>query len=134
MRLTKLQRSVIYKKSKGLCWYCGDKLPKKGWHIDHYLPVKRVMRYDRKKKKKVWTGKYRHPERDTMENMVPSCAVCNRWKKSKSITTFRRSLQKLHRTVLNSANVRMAVKYKSVKIEKVKIVFWFERHKEELGL
>ena len=127
MRLTKQQRETIYRKSNGVCWYCGKILPKKGWHSDHFLPVGRIMKYDKKKRKKVWTGKYRHPERDHIDNMVPSCAECNRWKKSRSISTFRKSLQVLHKTVLNHTNVRMAVKYQHVKILNPKIVFWFEK-------
>ncbi len=130
MNLTKQQRTKIYNKSKGKCWYCGTKLPKKGWHADHFLPVGRIMKYNRAKRKKVWTGKFRYPKRDTMSNLVPSCPTCNFWKKSKSINTFRKSLQKLHQTVMNNANVRMAEKYGIVTRDKIKIIFWFEKHQK----
>jgi len=128
MRLTPEQRQSVWDKSNGLCWYCGDVLPKKGWNADHLKPIGRRSAYNRHTGKRKATGKLRHPENDVIENLVPSCATCNSWKGNMSIESFRKVLTNLSNTILNHANVRMAKRYGIVEIEPQKIVFWFEKH------
>lgn len=40
MKLSKKQREDIYNKYGGKCTYCGEQL-EKGWHADHFHPVRR---------------------------------------------------------------------------------------------
>jgi 5-methylcytosine-specific restriction endonuclease McrA len=53
-----------YKRQKGKCHWCGCKLPKKGWHPDHVIPLVRGGS-------------------NYISNIVCSCAVCNLSKHNK---------------------------------------------------
>ncbi|VXB97866.1 conserved hypothetical protein [Exiguobacterium sp. 8A] len=35
------KRRAIFEKSGGRCWYCGCRLEEKGWHADHFEPIRR---------------------------------------------------------------------------------------------
>lgn len=81
MRLTKKQRDDLRNKYGGRCAYCGCELGKT-FHADHLEPLERAYHVKTIKN----NGKYelevrfvadRHPERDDIRNMVPSCAKCN---------------------------------------------------------
>lgn len=83
MATSKKNRQLIFNKYKGRCAYCGCEL-EKGWHVDELLPVKRIIGdYG------VWTGKYEHPERLTINNQMPSCPSCNINKHSMTLEDFR---------------------------------------------
>lgn len=71
------KRQFIFDKSNGHCWYCGDDLRGRKWHADHFYPVKR------------YNGKLSHPERDVIENLVPSCPSCNIMKDTGDVEYFR---------------------------------------------
>ena len=95
MALTKKQRQEVWDKSQGHCWYCGCKLPKNGWHADHFWPIYREVKYvpdnsdSQFSHKSVNTGECWRKEYDTLENTVPSCAPCNLFKASYPFDFFR---------------------------------------------
>jgi len=110
------KRQIIWDKSYGLCWYCGCEL-KKGWHVDHVKPVERIYR----------TGKFHHPENHNIDNMVPTCPPCNRFKMVWSVDRFREELeQQVVRARKTSVNFRMAEKFKLINVNKSKVKFWYE--------
>lgn len=55
------ERKIIYDKSNGHCQLCGRKIPFDSMTLDHVIPLSKG-------------GK------DTMENIQPTCSVCNRIK------------------------------------------------------
>jgi hypothetical protein len=137
--MTKQERNVVYEKYNGKCAYCGCEL-QKGWHVDHVEPIRRGWRYkldkNGKRIKKDSKGYYTeyekeyyelHPERNTLDNYLPSCPSCNINKHGDTIEEFRENIQ----GYLNSLNLRM-VQYKMVKkyglIKETNepVVFYFE--------
>jgi len=117
-------RQAVWDKSNGICWYCGDKLVK-GWHVDHFLPIVR----DEK------GGGCMLPENDTFENLVPSCAPCNRYKTFYNIEYFRHLIQ-------NAANAsrkltsgfRISERFGLIEVKDEPVVFWFEKRVHRAGL
>lgn len=55
---------LIMKKQRGGCFYCGERLGREAWHIDHFIPLAR--------------GGTNYPE-----NLVAACATCNLSKNAK---------------------------------------------------
>lgn len=116
------QRQAIWDKSKGHCWYCGVQLGEKGWHADHFIPIRRKM----------GTNECEHPELDTQENLVPACASCNRIKSTFDIEGFRIWIEGF----LNSLNARVvqyqfAKRYGLVEETNKRVTFWFEENIKE---
>ncbi len=77
-KLTKTERKIVYDKCSGHCAYCGCEIPFKGFHVDHV----RCMR----------NFEYMDESIDTVENMLPSCGSCNRYKSTYDLETFRKML------------------------------------------
>ncbi|WP_214797695.1 HNH endonuclease signature motif containing protein [Exiguobacterium sp. s5] len=110
------KRRAIYEKSNGHCWYCGCKLGDKGWHADHFEPIRRNR-----------DGTCCFPERDTEENKVPACASCNNMKGSYDLEVFR-NIVKEFITTLNkySTQYKIAKRYGLIEEKPREVVFWFE--------
>ena len=139
MTLTKKQRQQVWLKSKGLCWYCGEDLPEKGWHVDHIEPVFRSATSPTKVETPF--GKVpesiqllldnkgmEKPENDTIENMVPACAPCNLFKSVFSVDGFRKEIEaQIERARKSSVNFRTAERFKLVEVKPAPVVFWFEK-------
>jgi len=116
MALTKKQRKLVFAKSGGRCWYCGCELPEKGWHADHYNAVYRDT---------CGLGK---PQHDTLDNIVPSCAPCNLFKKVFSVEEFRAEIQQqVHRARKTSVNFRTAERFGMIEPNDRPVLFWFEK-------
>jgi len=111
-------RQRIWDKSGGVCWYCGEGL-KRGWHTDHFLPLKRNP-----------DGTMQNPENDSFENLVPSCASCNIMKSDMDIEGFRHRIgnfiERLNRDI---PVYRHAERYGLVQETGKDVVFWFENNR-----
>jgi len=134
---TKKQREIILAKSRGKCWYCGIEL-KKGWHIDHIVPVFRktervgeLVRYKNTAKstykiKTIQRG-LQNTENHVIENMVPACPPCNMYKTVMTVEQFRSELEKqVERGRRYSSQFKMAEKYGLIAVVKDKVEFYFE--------
>ena len=120
MKLSK-KRQVIFDKSGGKCWYCGCDL-KKGWHADHFKPIRR-----NNPEYKGYEKPCEHPERDTEENKVPSCASCNMMKSSMDVEGFRQVVKGFINSLNEySTQYKFAKKYGLVAETEKPVVFWFE--------
>lgn len=136
MSLTKNQRAIVWAKSDGHCWYCGDPLPVKGWHADHFEPVIRESRLVRDESdsehthKFVSTGKMLHEKKDTLENMVPSCAACNLFKSTFDVEFFRQEIAaQIERVRKNAGSgFRIAERFGLIQCQAKDVVFWFEQN------
>lgn len=116
------KRKLIYDKSDGHCWYCGIRLEEKGWHADHFKPIRRNS-----------DGTCLFPENDTEENKVPSCASCNNLKGSYDIEFFRKIIGEFV-TTLNkySTQYKIAKRYGMIEETGIQIVFWFEKNNKQI--
>lgn len=119
------KRQAIYDKSGGKCWYCGCELVK-GWHADHFEPVRRNPKWAIEK---LGSSTMEHPENDNEENKVPACASCNMMKSSMDIESFRNVISQF----INSLNqyatqYKFAKKYGLIEETKNPVVFWFEKN------
>ncbi len=114
---------MIYDKSGGKCWYCGCELVK-GWHADHFQPIRRIPKMFTDKH-----GKCDHPEFDTEENKVPACASCNLMKSQMGIEDFRRCITQFVESLnLYTNQYKFAKRYGLVIETSKPVVFWFEKN------
>ena len=111
-KLTKQERMQIYDKYRGHCAYCGNKIKYTEMQVDHIKPL--------------FNGGL-----DQLENMNPSCRLCNHYKRSASLEFFRNVLlggitERLHKIYI----FRVAEKYGMITINKWDKKFYFERRKK----
>ena len=134
MALTKKQRQIVWNKSGGYCWYCGNQLPERGWHADHFEPVIRELTRVKNpagsmySHRTVCSGAMHKAANDTIENMVPSCAPCNNFKFTFPVEDFRQELEaQIDRARRSSVNFRNAERFGLIEIKPAKVIFWFEK-------
>lgn len=103
--IDRLTRDEVFHKFGGHCAYCGCQLKKKGFHVDHVIPVAK--------------GGV-----DDIVNFFPACKHCNTIKTDYSLEAFRAYLE--GRTVKSLFIV--AERFGMIQIQPpVKIQFWFEK-------
>ena len=133
MSLSKSRRSILFSMFGGLCAYCGQHLPEKGWHADHVEPLNRTGNYVRVEGDRSRTHKYvqdggcLNPENDREGNYMPSCRACNINKSSCDLELWRscleRSVDGMRR---DHASFRHAERFGLVAQVTTKVVFYFE--------
>lgn len=100
-------RKSVYDKYDGHCAYCGDEIEYKDMQVDHFVPQ-------------------RLGGTDDIDNLMPSCRLCNHYKRGNKIETFRNSIatipDKLHGTYI----YKVGLKYENVVENKKDIGFYFE--------
>lgn len=133
MGLSKKQRQMVWDKSDGHCWYCGYKLPDKGWHADHLEPIIRETEWVKDPGDEInsysyiATGKSFKPENDHIGNIVPSCAPCNLFKATYDIKWFRQEIEAQSDRLRKSGSAfRIAERFGIVEVNSKKVRFWFE--------
>ena len=135
MTLSKPVRAALRMKFGGRCAYCGCELPEKGWHADHVEAVERKTAYvktpddPRHSYKFVQTGEVWHPERDTLDNLFPSCRACNIDKHATPLELWREQMQdRVGVCRRNYSAFRHAERFGLVVEIKKPVVFWFETY------
>lgn len=109
MAISKEIRQKVYDMYNGHCAYCGCELELKDMQIDHIIPK--------------YSGGV-----DGIVNYRPSCRMCNFYKGTNSVESFRRNLtDMLMRNVRRPFQYRMALKYGLVKEDVKPIIFYYER-------
>lgn len=129
----KKKRQEIYDKSGGKCWYCGCDLIK-GWHADHFNPIRRNNSSWLSDEAKIAMGysPCEHPENETEENKVPACASCNILKSSLSIEHFRQRIEQFMESLNAYTNqYKFAKRYGLVEETKKPVIFWFEQEQNK---
>lgn len=120
-RLTKAERQAVYDKCKGHCAYCGCEIPFKGFHVDH---VKCLRNYE-------YMDELLGIEVDGIENMLPSCSSCNRYKSTYDLETFRKMLSGIPKRLARDVSTyNIAVRFNMIEEHNEPIIFYFERMKE----
>jgi predicted restriction endonuclease len=118
--MKKETRQTVYEKYDGHCAYCGIKMKIKEMQVDH-LVSKLIFSL---KSNFIYTDK----ELNDINNLMPSCRVCNKWKSCYSVEQFRFEIQEqLKRLNEYSSNFRLAKKYGLVEEKSQSILFYFEK-------
>lgn len=129
MAITRKQREVVYKKTSGKCAYCGGEIKLKDMQVDHIIPQMRFS-VDIRNKYKIPSFLIHLTENDVnhIDNLHPSCRVCNKWKSANDLELFRSEIEaQTDRLKKYSAQYRLALKY-GLLYESIdtKITFYFE--------
>lgn len=118
-----LIREQVYNKCDGHCGYCGKEITIKQMQVDHIKPL---YRNDKVTTLEVW-GVERGT--DDFENLMPSCARCNRWKSTFNLEMFRKEIGlQIERLNNHSNNYRMAKDFGLIEEVDSSVIFYFEKH------
>ncbi|MCD8401334.1 HNH endonuclease [Tenacibaculum finnmarkense] len=120
-------RDEIFKKYDGKCAYCGDDLKK--MQVDHIIPQRNFLEsIVNQNDIPCFLKHLKEEDVNHIDNLNPSCATCNKFKDTFSLSNFRRELgNQLSRAKKYSSNFRFALKYNQVKETPAEIIFHFEK-------
>ena len=105
-----MNRRDIYNRYAGHCAYCGKKIEFDDMTIDHIVPQSKG-------------GK------DTVENTVPSCQLCNNQKSDRTVEEFRDFIANLTEALDENKQYRLAIRYKKVvPVKPNGVTFYYENH------
>ena len=107
MAISKTKRAEVYAKFHGKCAYCGSELEIDNWQVDHLHPRQ-------------------NGGTDAIENLLPSCRICNHYKSGLLIENFRERMQKLHKQLSEINTVRVAEQYGLITVSPFRGKFYFE--------
>jgi len=117
---SKINRQQVYEKCGGHCGYCGDEITIKEMQVDHIVSQ---FHFKMKMHKKYTSN----DDANDINNLMPSCRVCNKWKSSHSLEQFRKEISlQIKRLNEYNANYRFAKKYNLIEEKPHRIVFFFE--------
>ena len=128
--MNKKDRQIIFDKYDGHCAYCGEILILKPLHVDHIIPQANFMWHiDNNYKIPPFLQHLTIYDLNHIDNLFPTCGVCNRWKSTFDIETFRNEIfMQTDRLCKYSASFRMAKRYSLVQYTFNPVVFYFEKH------
>ena len=129
----KIDREQIFQKFSGKCAYCGHKMKIVDMQIDHIIP-KSTYHFHIETRHKVpsFLSHLKYEDVNHVDNLFPSCQVCNLRKLNYSLEDFRKEVSELV-SILESKSqtYKLAKRYNFVKTKRVKPVkFYFENEQE----
>lgn len=128
-----IKKDVIYQKFGGRCAYCGHKMKIGDMQIDHIIP-KSTYSFHMETRHKVpsFLSHLTIQDMNHVDNLFPSCQVCNLSKLNYSLEDFRNQVSELVNILENkSQTYKMAKRFNFVKTKKVKsFKFYFENEQE----
>lgn len=107
-------RELVYQKYDGHCAYCGRKLAMKDMQVDHI-----VSRYN--------------AGTDDLDNLNPSCRMCNFRKQTFTISQFRKEITRQADTAMKTFANRMSVAYGLINFTPHKVEFYFEKRDNNIA-
>lgn len=111
MAFSKAVRQVVYEKYGGRCAYCGRKIAYKDMQVDHFIA------------KRAWT----ESGTDDLSNLMPSCRMCNHYKRANSLETFRIYIREIPRKLHQNYIYKVGVVYGNIIENEKPIEFYFEK-------
>ena len=97
--MDKYLRKLVYQKFDGKCAYCGNSLEYKDLKLDHFVSKK--------------SG-----GSEELENLMPSCEICNHYKGHSIISKFKSMMQNIHNKISKLYIVKVAEKFGLITIKK----------------
>lgn len=110
-------RQQVYEKYGGHCAYCGCELEFGKMQVDHF----KAQVYDKEAGRKI---------NNDIDNLMPACAECNRYKAEWSIEVMREWLQKSKQQLLKTQNLRILHRMGGFEISNKPLIFYFEKWKK----
>lgn len=104
-------REIVFRKYDGKCAYCGCELELHDLKIDHFIP-----------KKKGGT--------DDIENLMPSCEICNHYKDAHNIDKFKSMMKKIKNKISKLYIIKVAQRYNLISIKDF-TEFYYEKIKNK---
>lgn len=121
--IPKKVREQVYKKCNGHCAYCGCEIPFKGFNVDHLHCLKNYE----------YTEEFTGIDVHNIENLMPACGSCNRYKATMDLETFRKQLWKIpDRLKRDSSTYNIALRFGMIKENREPIKFYFETIDDQL--
>ena len=102
-------RELVYHKYDGHCAYCGREIAMKDMQVDHI-----VSRYNN--------------GTDDLDNLNPSCRMCNFRKQTFTIEQFRKEIARQADTTMKTFANRMSAAYGLISYTPHEITFYFENN------
>ena len=112
MSINKAKREAVYKKYDGHCAYCGREIEYKDMQVDHFQPLRACSIDD--------------TETDDLSNLMPSCRMCNHYKRANSLETFRRYIEEIPRKLKENYIYKVGIVYGEVEEKSHPVKFYFE--------
>lgn len=113
--INKQTRQEVYSKYGGRCAYCGREIAYKDMQVDHFIA----------KRGRIENGS------DDVSNLMPSCRMCNHYKRAHSLETFRQYIADIPRKLTENYIYKVGVAYGNVVETPKPIVFYFERKEDK---
>lgn len=110
MTLSKQKRKRVYTKFNGHCAYCGTEITYENMQVDHIVSRS-------------------NGGTDDINNLYPSCGMCNLFKGPLNLKLFRREIKKQTESICNHYQVRMALAYGLIQKTNTEVSFYFEKKK-----
>ena len=111
--INKKTRQKVYEKYNGRCAYCGRKIEYKDMQVDHFVAKRGFV----------------EEGTDDITNLMPSCRLCNHYKRANTLETFRIYIQEIPRKLRNNYIYKVGVAYGNVVENEKPIEFYFEKVK-----
>ena len=115
MAFSKAIRQAVYDKYNGRCAYCGREIAYNDMQVDHFVA------------KRGWN----ESGSDDISNLMPSCRMCNHYKRANSLETFRKYIQEIPRKLKENYIYKVGVVYGNVLECKKPIIFFFEKERNK---
>ena len=110
MAISKAIRQLVYEKYNGRCAYCGRKIDYKDMQVDPFVA------------KRGWSEE----GTDDISNLMPSCRMCNHYKRANPLELFRKYIQEIPRKLRSNYIYKVGVAYGNVIENEKPINFYFE--------
>lgn len=115
MAISKKTRETVYHKYNGHCAYCGRAIAYKDMQVDHLRP------------RRAYNAEGEGT--DDISNLMPSCRMCNHYKRANTLETFRRYIQEIPKKLRENYIYKVGLVYGNVVEAEKPIVFYFEKWK-----
>lgn len=120
MSFSKKIRQKVYEKYDGHCAYCGIALDIKDMQVDHFIPKDMEALFT--------TGNVQGMNSvDDYGNLMPSCRMCNHYKRANSLDMFRRYIEEIPRKCRNDYIYKIGVRYGLIEDHERNVRFYFEQ-------
>lgn len=89
-----INRKDVYNKYNGRCGYCGSEINIKDMQVDHIIPKRNYLSHIKSKFNiPPFLSHLTEHDMDHIDNLMPSCRVCNNWKKTFHLELFRSEIK-----------------------------------------